>query len=446
VYNEEYTRKVLPYLKPEYFNDPLEKELFVIIHTYINKYNALPSKEALLIDMEGASLNDEQRNDLEVQIEKLSVDNKTSLDWLLDTTEQFCKRQSIKLALMMAIKIVQGDEKLTEDAIPKILSDAISVSFDNSIGHDYFDNAEQRYEYYHMPEFKIPFSVDILNKITRGGVSRKTLTILMAGINVGKTLNMCAFASDNLKDGKNVLYITMEMSEEEITQRVDANLINISMDDVLKLEKNVFLSRVNAIKKNTIGRLKVKQYPTSKGSVGNFEVLLNELKMKQNFVPDIIYVDYLNICSSARMSKGKASLYEYVGAIGEELRGLAVEKNVAIITATQFNRTGFKSSDPGLDDVSESFGTGAIADLVLSLVRSEELDKLNQIMFTQLKSRYADKGENRKFVVGVDINKMKIYDVENRGQNLAKDPDIDTDTFDLMFNDEIDNTMFKDFQ
>jgi len=446
VCNEQYTRKVLPYLKLEYFSDPVNKELFNLVTAYVSKYNTTPSKEALLIDANNSNVNGETKAQLEETILNLSVDDKTSYDWLLDTTEDFCKKQAIQIALMKSIKIVSGEDKeFTDNAIPGILNEALSISFDQSIGHDYFDDAEKRYDYYHRTEIKVPFGIDILNKITKGGVSRKTLTILMGGVNVGKTMLMCSMAANNLKEGKNVLYISMEMSEEMIGQRIDAHLIDINMDDVTKLERQAYLNSINIIKSHTVGRLKTKEYPTSQAGSANFRYLLNDLKLKSNFVPDIIYIDYLNICSSSRLSKGRSNLYEYVLSISQELRGLAVEFDIPIITATQFNRAGFSSTDPGMEDTSESFGTNATADLILSVVRTQELDAINQLLITQLKTRYSDIREDRRFTLGIDIKKMKLYnieDVENinniRKSDFAK-------SMNTMNNDAFTN-MFKDFQ
>lgn len=324
------------------------------------------------------------------------------------------------------------------------MQDALAVCFDSHIGHDYFDDAQKRHEYYHLKENKIPFDIDILNEITKGGVSKKSLTVLMGGVNVGKSMVMCSMAASNLREGKNVLYISLEMSEEMITQRIDANLMDLTIDEVAKLELHPFLSNISNTRKNTIGRLKVKEYPTSQAGSSNFRFLLQELKHKQNFIPDIVYVDYLNICKSSRIKQG-GDLYAYVKAIGEEIRGLAVESEVPIITATQFNREGFKSSDPGLENVSESFGTGATADLVLAIVRTEELDKEKQLMFTQLKNRYSDKGKMRRFKIGIDIEKMKLYNIDDGNQDLVKDPE--DPPFESFFTNEMkksENNFFED--
>jgi archaellum biogenesis ATPase FlaH len=378
----------------------------------------------------------------------LNIDEKTSLEWVINHTEKWCQDRAMYLALTKSIQICDGKDKvLDKGAIPSILSEALAISFDSHIGHDFFDDADKRFDFYHHEEHKIPFELDMLNTITRGGLPKKSIAILMAGVNVGKTLMMCGFAAHNLSEGKNVLYITMEMSEEMISQRIEANMMDLTIDQVSSLEKIVFDRNIAAIKKNTVGRLKVKEYPTSQAGSANFRYLLNELKLKSNFVPDIIYIDYLNICMSSRLKYGKASLYEYIKAVGEEIRGLAVEFNVPIITATQFNRAGFKSSDPGMEDVSESFGTNATADLILSIVRTDEMDKLNQLMVTQLKNRFSNKSENRKFIIGVNVSKMKLYNVEDKEQTLLKDENDDNLFFtpDVKKSLDMSGNPFEDF-
>jgi replicative DNA helicase len=393
----------------------IERELYKLIDAYILKYNSLPSKDALLIDIDKSKLKDDQLKEAENYIDSVNIIENTSFEWLINSTEEFVKKKAIQHALHESIIIVNKlDEKskLTEDAIPKILSDALSISFNTSIGHDYFKDAEKRYESYHNEEEKIPFDIDVLNKITDGGLSKGTLTIIMGGIHVGKSALMCALSASNLKNGKNVLYISLEMSEKQISQRIDANLINIYVNDVKKLERDVFLSSIKSIESNTVGRLKVIQYPTSQAGSSHFRLLLNELKLKDNFIPDIIYIDYLNICISSNYRQGKADLYTYVKSISEEIRGLAVEYNLPIVSATQFNREGFKSSDPGMDNVSESFGTTATGDIIWGIVRTEELDKIGKIKFIQLKNRESDLSDMKTFLVGIDIKKMKIFDAE----------------------------------
>jgi replicative DNA helicase len=393
----------------------IERELYKLIDAYILKYNSLPSKDALLIDIDKSKLKDDQLKEAENYIDSVNIIENTSFEWLINSTEEFVKKKAIQHALHESIIIVNKlDEKskLTEDAIPKILSDALSISFNTSIGHDYFKDAEKRYESYHNEEEKIPFDIDVLNKITDGGLSKGTLTIIMGGIHVGKSALMCALSASNLKNGKNVLYISLEMSEKQISQRIDANLINIYVNDVKKLERDVFLSSIKSIESNTVGRLNVIQYPTSQAGSSHFRLLLNELKLKDSFIPDIIYIDYLNICISSNYRQGKADLYTYVKSISEEIRGLAVEYNLPIVSATQFNREGFKSSDPGMDNVSESFGTTATGDIIWGIVRTEELDKIGKIKFIQLKNRESDLSDMKTFLVGIDIKKMKIFDAE----------------------------------
>jgi len=364
----------------------------------------------------------------------MAADASTSQDWLVDTTEEFCREKAIYNALIESIQICDGkNTKLDRQAIPQLLTDALAISFDSSIGHDYFEDAEKRYDNLHREEDRIPFDVEMLNTITRGGIPKKTMTILMAGVNVGKTALMCAMSASNLRDGKNVLYITLEMSEEMISQRIDANTMDLTIDETMALEKGAFLRTVERFRGTTVGKLKVKEYPNAQAGSANFRFLLNELKLKENFVPDVIYIDYLNICVSSRLKMSKSSLYEYVKAVGEEIRGLAVEFGVPIITATQFNREGFKSSDPTLDQVSDSFGTGMTADLILAIVRSEALDRKKQIMLIQLKNRLSNPAENKRFVVGFDISKMRLYNVDDHDQTLMKD----NDNFDNLLSPEM---------
>ena len=420
-YTEPYARKILPFLKIEYFSDRVYQEVFKIISNYIIKYNGMPTYEALDITLDETDiLSDEEKARADQLVEKLTVDPNTSMDWLLDETEKFCKDRAIHLALMKSIEIYDKKDNVNIlGAIPNILQEALAVSFDTNVGHDFFEDAYHRFEFYHLEEFKIPFGLDLLNFITKGGVSRKTLTILYGGTNIGKTFCMCSLAADNIRQGKNVLYITLEMSEEMIAQRVEANLLDTNMDDISKIPEEIYLEKVKRIKEKCVGNLIIKEFATAGAGPTNFRYLLNELKLKKGFVPDIIYVDYLNICISSRISKSKSGLYEYVGSISQELRGLAVEMNLPIITATQFNREGFKSTDPGLENVSESFATGFVADLVLGLVRTDELDKLKQIKIIQLKTRYMFKGDMPYFILGADIKKMKLSNVDDKEQNLS---------------------------
>jgi replicative DNA helicase len=441
--NEEYTRKVLPFIKDEYFRDSSEKLTFKLIQDYITKYNALPSKEALNIDLQNKNNVSEtsfkEANDI---IEGLSLDNKTSLSWLVEHTEKFCQDQALFNAISKSIQLINGDLKqdISKGAIPEMLSEALSVSFDTNIGHDLVDDWERRFDLYHTRETKIPFNLDYFNKITKGGLSKKTLNICLAGTGVGKSMFMCHCASGNLVDGLNVLYITLEMAEEKIAERIDANLMNIAIDELSELPKDVYQKKIDKIKSKTIGKLIIKEYPTASAGASNFRYLLNELKLKKNFKPDIIYIDYLNICSSSRLKVGSnVNSYLYVKAIAEELRGLAVETNVPIVSATQTNRTGFTNSDVGLEDTSESFGLPATADFMFAIISNEQLANLNQLLVKQLKNRYSDPNINRKFIVGVDRAKMKLYNVEQSAQR-----DIIDDTA-VQSKTKFDKSVFEGF-
>lgn len=425
IYDEEYTRKVLPFLKVEYFTDKIERMVFEEIHHFLTKYNANPTIESLLIQLESKELIEEEfKKSINLLVDiKQGNDEVSNIDWLLDETEKFCQDQAIYNGVVEAISILDGKSKAhTKGAIPQILSEALSVSFDQSVGHDFINDYENRYEYYHRKEERIPFDLEYFNKITNGGLPKGTLNLLVSGTNVGKTLTKCHFTSHYLNIGKNVLYITLEMSEEEIAKRIDANLMNVSMDELMVLSKEVFEKKISKIKNNTIGKLIIKQYPTSSASVIHFRNLINELNLKKNFKPDIVVVDYMNICASSRLKPGSvANIYTYVKSIAEELRGLAVEFDVPILSSTQFNRGGGVSSDPNLDDISESHGTSMTADWMVALISTEELENLNQIMVKQIKSRYGDKNINKRFVVGIDKAKMRLYDVEQNAQKNISD-------------------------
>ncbi len=419
LFNNEYCRKVLPFIKNEYFDDVHERVVFEEICKFIVAYEDLATKEILLIETEKRTdINEDTYKNICDYIKKLDnspVDNK----WLVDTTEKWCRDRAIYLALMESIKIADGqDEKKSRDAIPSILQDALSVGFDNNVGHDYLNDSSKRYDYYQQKEDKIPFDIEYFNKITKGGIPNKTLNIALAGTGVGKSLFMCHFASSVLLQGKNVLYITLEMAEEKIAERIDANLLNVNIQDIQTLPKMMFETKVNNISKKTQGALIIKEYPTASAHTGHFRSLLNELSLKKSFKPDIIFVDYLNICSSSRYkSNFSVNSYSYVKAIAEELRGLAVEFNVPIVSATQTTRSGYGSSDPELTDTSESFGLPATADLMFALISTEELEQLGQIMVKQLKNRYNDPTMNKRFVVGIDRAKMRLYDVEQSAQD-----------------------------
>ena len=427
--DEEYTRKTLPFIKGEYFQESSEKLLFDEIQTYVNKYNTMPTKEALVIEIDKrVNLTDDQHKKTIALVKEITIDPEVSdTKWLIDATEDFCQEKAIYNGIMQSIQILDdknknNSEKLDKGSIPKILADALSVSFDNHIGHDFIDDAETRYDFYHKVERRIPFDLDYLNRITKGGLAEKSLNIVLAGTGVGKSLFMCHCAAANLTMGKNVLYITMEMAEERIAERIDANLMNVELDRLIGMPKETYLKKVETLREKTKGKLIIKEYPTASANVNHFSHLLNELKLKRQFIPDIIYIDYLNICSSARMKMGSSiNSYTYIKAIAEELRGLAVEHKVPVVSATQTTRSGYTNSDVGLEDTSESFGLPATADLMFALISTEELADLNQIMVKQLKNRYSDPTTNKRFVIGVDRAKMKLYDAEESAQTNISD-------------------------
>lgn len=421
--NEEYARKVIPFLKTEYFHDSSERLVFTLVDSYSKKYNKFPTKEALTIDLDNVdSINEDVYREAQQTIQTLETDG-SDLEWLVDNTEKFCQDKAVYNAVMESIQILDDKSgRKAKGSIPQILSDALAVSFDSHIGHDFLDDYSPRYDFYHTKEKKIPFDMDYFNKITKGGLPVKTLNIALAGTGVGKSLFMCHCAAANLLQGFNVLYITLEMAEERIAERIDANLLNVTMDELAMLPRDVYEKKVERIKRGTQGRLIIKEYPTACAGSANFRHLLNELKIKRNFVPDIIYIDYLNICSSSRMKQGaNVNSYTYIKAIAEELRGLAVEFKVPIVSATQTTRSGYSNSDVELTDTSESFGLPATADFMFALISTEELQDLNQIMIKQLKNRYNDPNLYRKFVVGVDRAKMKLYDCEQSAQEDIQD-------------------------
>ena len=418
IFNEEYSRKVIPFIQSDYFEDRKEKIIFEEIVSFIVKYGSSITIEALNIEVENRTdLTDTEAKDIR-EINKNLKESVTDHQWLLDTTEKWCRDRAIYLALMESIHIADGnDDKKNRDAIPTILSDALSVSFDNNVGHDYLLNYEERYEFYHKKEEKIEFDLEYFNKITKGGLPNKTLNIALAGTGVGKSLFMCHVASSVLLQGRNVLYITMEMAEEKIAERIDANLLDISIQDLSDLPKLMFENKVTDVSKKTQGQLIIKEYPTAGAHSGHFKTLLNELSLKKSFKPDIIFIDYLNICASSRYrAAANVNSYSYIKAIAEELRGLAVEANVPIVSATQTTRSGFASSDVDLTDTSESFGLPATADLMFALISTEELEGLNQIMVKQLKNRYNDPTIFKRFVIGIDRAKMRLYDCEQKAQ------------------------------
>lgn len=427
ILNETYSRKIFPFLKTEYFSDYQDKVLFELIDTYVNKYGSFPSQESLAIDLSNSSkISDDQFEEIKDKIANFSLDEKTSTDWLFDQTETFCQDKSIYNAIHSSIKILNEKEKstLTKDAIPGILQDALAVSFDTNIGHDFLEDFNQRYEFYHKIEERIPFDIDYLNKITKGGLPRKSLSVLLGGTGVFKTGAMCHMAATNLMDGRNVLYITLEMAEERIAERIDANLLDIPLDEMGTIPEEMYNKKIARVKKKTTGKLIIKEYPTGSAGASHFRYLLNELKIKKKFIPDVIYIDYINICCSSRIKMGgTVNSYSYIKAIAEELRGLAVEANVPIISGTQYNRQGMSSSDPTLADTSESAGLPFTVDFMLGIIENEELRKLGQLVFKQLKNRFGSLDLHNKFVVGVDKSKMRLYNVDDSAQNLLVDGD-----------------------
>jgi len=419
IYNEDFLRKVLPFIEPDYFDSRIERVVFEEIANFIAKYDKMPTKEILGIEIKDRTDLTQQEYSETVEVSNSLENEEINQQWLLDATEKWCKDRAIYLALMESIRIADGgDEKKNRDAIPAILQDALAVCFDNNVGHDYLEDYEERYDFYHQTEEKIPFDLEFFNKITKGGLPNKTLNIALAGTGVGKSLFMCHVASSALLQGKNVLYITLEMAEEKIAERIDANLLNVNIQDIGELPKQMFENKVNNLSKKTQGSLIIKEYPTAAAHEGHFRALLNELQLKRSFKPDIIFIDYLNICASSRYSKmGSVNSYSYIKSIAEELRGLAVDAQLPIVAATQTTRSGYSSSDVDLTDTSESFGLPATADLMFALISTEELEGLGQIMVKQLKNRYNDPTIFKRFVVGIDRAKMRLYDCEQSAQN-----------------------------
>ena len=420
--DKNYTRKVLPFLKEEYFGNMEDRLLFKEVADFLLKYGEQPTFDALDIEINNIrGTTDDTVKSMRETLKTLNDDTeKTNEDWLIDNTEKFCQEKAIYNAITSSLEIMNGKGKLTKGAIPSLLSDALSISFDPNVGHDYIDQSQERYEYYHRVEERIPFDLDYFNKITKNGIPKKTLNIVMAGVGVGKSLTLCHFASGYINQGKNVLYISMELAEEEVAKRIDANVLNVSMDDLMVLPKDIYNKKIETLKQKTNGKLIVKEYPTASASTVHFRSLLNELNLKKGFVPDVIMVDYLNICASARIKPGNGvNSYTYIKAIAEELRGLAVEHNVPIWSATQLTRGGYGSSDPDLTDTSESFGLPATADFFVALIVTEQLEQLNQIMVKQLKNRYADPSRHKRDVIGVDKTRMKLYDVEASAKDIV---------------------------
>lgn len=441
--NEQYMRKVLPFIRSDYF-EGVYRTLFKEIGAFVGKYNKLPTLEAFKIELDNSSNVTEAQYEHAIQIiQNIFAKEEVNQQWLLDTTEKWCQDRAIYNAIMESISIIDGKhEKLTKNALPELLQKALAVSFDTNIGHDYIENVEQRYDFYHEQEERIPFDLDYFNQITKGGLPNKTLNIVLAGTGVGKSLFMCHCAANALLQGRNVLYITLEMAEERIAERIDANLLDIPIDQLEYIPKPIMVTKVSNIAANTAGKLIIKEYPTGQANVSHFRALMNELKLKKNFVPDIVFIDYLNICASSRMKGmgGSINSYTYIKAIAEEIRGLAVEFNLPIVSATQTTRNGYTSSDPGLEDTSESFGLPATADLMFALVSNDELASQNQILVKQLKNRYNDPNKYKRFVIGVDRSKMRLIDVPDAEQNLIQDAPVMDNTPTAQATDK-----FKDF-
>ena len=425
-FNEDYTRKVLPFVKEEYFGNRVEQLLYGEIFKFVEKYNNLPTKDAMLIELgQRKDINEEELNHLKDYVNQIE-NTEPDVQWLTETTEKFCKDRAVHNAVLSGIKILDGkDKKQTAEAIPHILSDALAVSFDKSVGHDYIEDADDRFKWYHTKEKRYQFDLDYMNRITKGGVPSKTLNIALAGTGVGKSLFMCHLASSYLLQGLNVLYITLEMAEERIAERIDANLLDVTMEDLHDMPKQLYEGKISKLREKTQGQLVIKEYPTASAHSGHFKSLMNELALKKSFRPDVIFIDYLNICASSRFKGGNISSYFYVKAIAEELRGLAVEFNVPIFSATQTTRTGYVSTDIGLEDTSESFGLPATADFMFALISNEELEALGQMKVKQLKNRYNDPSINRAFIIGVDRAKMRLYDVQQKAGDIVDANQVD---------------------
>ncbi len=416
--NEDYCRRVVPYLRKEYF-EGTHKVVFNLITKFVSEHNALPTAKVLQLELRKISAPEDVLNNSATLINEIAVKSEVDTEYLIKESEQWCRDRAVHNAIMDSISIIDGkDQNRSEGSIPEILSEALGVSFDQQIGHDYIDDSDDRFDFYNHKESRIPFDLDYFNKITKGGLPNKTLNIALAGTGVGKSLFMCHCAASVLQQGKNVLYITMEMAEERIAERIDANLMDLPIEQLQRIGKTAFDSKIQKIAQASIGKLIIKEYPTGAAHTGHFRALLNELKMKKNFQPDMIYIDYLNICASSRMRGlgGSINSYSYIKAIAEELRGLAVEFNVPIVSATQTTRSGFSNTDVGLEDTSESFGLPATADLMFALISTEELEELGQLLVKQLKNRYNDPTKYKRFVVGVDRSRMKLYDVEESAQ------------------------------
>ena len=449
--NEEYTRKVLPFLKADYFTENADKIVYDKVNDFVVKYNTLPSKEALVIELQEMKINEEEFKESMELLDEINSDTEeyTDIGWLLDTTERFCQDKAIYNAVVESISILDDPKsKANKGVIPEILSGALAVSFDPHVGHDYLDDSDARFDYYHRVEERIPFDLEYFNKISKGGLPQKTLNICLAGTGVGKSLFMCHVASSCLSQNQNVLYITLEMAEEKIAERIDANLLDVSIDDLHDLPKDIYDRKINNLSKTIKGKLIVKEYPTASASVNHFRALLNELNLKRSFVPDIIFVDYINICTSSRIKAGaNVNSYTYIKSIAEELRGFAVENKIPIVSATQTTRSGYSNTDVGLEDTSESFGLPATADFMFAIISTEKMEQLGQILVKQLKNRYNDPTINRKFVVGIDRAKMRLFDVSQAAQDELVDTgqEDDTPSFDVATNGKFKKRDFSGF-
>ena len=449
--NEEYTRKVLPFLKTDYFTENADKIVYDKVNDFVVKYNTLPSKEALVIELQEMKINEEEFKESMELLDEINSDTEeyTDIGWLLDTTERFCQDKAIYNAVVESISILDNPKsKASKGVIPDILSGALAVSFDPHVGHDYLDDSDSRFDYYHRVEERIPFDLEYFNKISKGGLPQKTLNICLAGTGVGKSLFMCHVASSCLSQNQNVLYITLEMAEEKIAERIDANLLDVSIDDLHDLPKDIYDRKINNLSKTIKGKLIVKEYPTASASVNHFRALLNELNLKRSFVPNIIFVDYINICTSSRIKAGaNVNSYTYIKSIAEELRGFAVENKIPIVSATQTTRSGYSNTDVGLEDTSESFGLPATADFMFAIISTEKMEQLGQILVKQLKNRYNDPTINRKFVVGIDRAKMRLFDVSQAAQDELVDTgqENDTPSFDVATNGKFKKRDFSGF-
>lgn len=433
IYNEEFCRKVFPYIKEEYFEDPSVKKIFSTFAEYVTEYKSQPSIEALKISIDKRKdLNEQAFKDVNINIDELKVDKDTNQDWLVKETEKFCQDKDLYNAIRKAILILDGqDKQLDKGSIPQLLSDSLGISFDANIGHDFLEDFDSRYDFYHRKEERLPFDIDLLNKITKGGLPRKSMTILLATTGGGKSLVKCHAAASALMYGKNVLYITMEMAEERIAQRIDANLLDVSLDDIISMSKETYERKISRLRDKTPGKLVIKEYPTGSAHAGHFRYMINELKMKKNFSPDLICIDYLNICSSSRVKGASANSYSIIKSVAEEIRGLAMEFDCAVLTSSQYNRSGYDTSDVELTSTSESMGTAHTADAIFALISSEELESMGHLMIKQLKNRWGDLSYYRRFVVGIDRSKMKLYNLEEKVQkSIQSEESSDKPTFD----------------